>query len=195
MLLSTPLDGSASTALASTQVIGITLDPANVYWTGSNPSLPATRGTIMKMPLGGGTPITLASGQAGPWGIAVDHQSVYWVNTDSASDYWVNNDSSCCPSTTSPTPLAAILRMPIDGGTPTTLASGPGTPAIAVDSESVYWATTNALVKVPVGGGKVTTIAPNQRLSVAIAVDTTSVYWLNRGSNSIEGSVMKATPK
>jgi hypothetical protein len=64
---------------------------------------------------------TLASGQSSPYGVAVDSTSVYWTNSGvGTSD-------------------GAVMKVPIGGGTPTTLASGPTSFGIAVDATSVYW--------------------------------------------------------
>ena len=86
------------------------------------------------------------------------------------------------------------MKVAIDGGAPTILASGQSSPTrIAVDATSVYWTNSvNGMVmKVPLDGGTPTTLASNQEIPYGIAVDATSVYWANRGG----GGVMRLTPK
>ena len=73
------------------------------------------------------------------------------------------------------------------------IASGQVAPrGIAVDSASVYWMTSATVVKVPLGGGTLTTLASGQDWPGGITVDAKSVYWTTSNNN---GTVMKATPK
>ena len=55
------------------------------------------------------------------------------------------------------------MKVPLGGGSPTTLASGQYFMDIAVDATSVYWMAGSAVMKVPLGGGSPTTLAFGQR--------------------------------
>ena len=109
-------------------------------------------------------------------GIAVDGTNIYW---------------------TSPTG-STVMKVPLAGGKPTTLASGQSSPsAIAVDATNVYWTNSNGgtVMTVPLGGGTPTALALGQANPNAIAVDATNVYWTNKGTlknNWGDGAVMKA---
>ena len=73
------------------------------------------------------------------------------------------------------------MKVPLGGGSPTTLASGQRIPtASPSDATSVYWTNGDGTVmKVPLGGGSPTTLASGQSDPAGIAVDATSVYWTN----------------
>lgn len=182
-----PLDGGAAVVLAALDSIapGISLDSTSIYWivyeTMPQPSGPS--GTVMKMPLGGGTPTTLASRQKWPVRIAVDATSVYWLSS-TPSIFGDPNPGSDI----------AVLRMPLGGGAPETVVSGKGNVAMTIDEASIYWAQKNAVVKVPLAGGAITTLAEDPSEPTAIAVDATSVYWLTAG-NVLPNSLRKVTPK
>ena len=100
--------------------------------------------------------ISLANHQNNPESVTAYGRYVYWVDQNSGT----------------------VNKVPVDGGTVTTLARGQNTPlALAVAAAHVYWidagpaGTPNGTVnEVPVGGGPVTTLATGQDpVSVAVA--------------------------
>ena len=104
--------------------------------------------------------VAVACSQLQPIALAVDSTNVYWVNEG-----------------------GSIVKAPLAGGPPITLASGqPNPQAIAIDSTNVYWVTNvtgvaqNAVLKMPLHGGAISTLATGLDPR-GIAVDTTSVYW------------------
>jgi sugar lactone lactonase YvrE len=91
------------------------------------------------------------------------------------------------------------MRVGLEGGGTTTLYQSKNQPgAIALDAENAYWVTdgtfsgntsSGLVLKSPLGGGTITTLASGLQNSSArgIAVDASYVYW----TNSDSGTVMK----
>ena len=157
--------GSAVTlSPGTTEMFGCATDSSYVYFTNFG------GGTVQRVSVNGGTPTTIASGQNLPFWIAVDGTNAYWsthggtiamvdkagmnapknlasgqatsgyLAIDKSYVYWTNyqcaSDGGTCPS---------VMKVPIAGGTPITLASShTGPQGIAVDATSVYWFDTTA---------------------------------------------------
>jgi len=116
-------------------------------------------------------PQTLAYASGTPGPIAVDASFVYWVDTS-------NN---------------AAFRMPLAGGTPQKLASGPGAmpglSGIAVAGNSVYWTNQGgAVMQAPSAGGSPTTIAIEPYPTTGIASDGSSIFW---ATSDFDGNIFK----
>jgi DNA-binding beta-propeller fold protein YncE len=91
--------------------------------------------------------------------VAVDSTHVYWV-TSGAGIF--RND-----------PAAKVNKVPLGGGSVTTLASGQSGPvSVAVDGTHVYWTNSGdgTVNEVPIGGGKVTRLAADQGYPNSLAV-------------------------
>jgi hypothetical protein len=114
-VFSMPRAGASVTRLAASgPSTGLAIDDANVYWCANS----LEHEPIMSTPKTGGPSVTLASDQLGANGFAADGQNVYW---------------------TLPV-FGAVMKVPIAGGTPITVASAPSPTAIALDDTSIYWA-------------------------------------------------------
>ena len=126
----------------------------------------------MKMSKLGGAPMQLAGSQSDVKGLVVDATSVYWVTGNGG----------------------AVMKVPLDGGVVTELASGPAD-YIAVDATHVYWTSYggHTVMRVPLGGGAPSQVAATRTTTSAIAVDATSVYWVDQGTspNFSDGAIMK----
>jgi hypothetical protein len=133
------------------------IDATNLYWVaGVNGDA-----TLMKMPLAGGASTALAkTKECGA--IAVGSSTVVWG--DSVEE--------------------RVLAVPLGGGAATTLyVSDTIVGPVAVDCDSVYFATGTAVLKEPLAGGAPTTLASLVRgwgTATALAFDDTSVYFVTQ---------------
>lgn len=88
--------------------------------------------------------------------------------------------------------------MALDGGTPTTFASGFSGDGggVAVNGTTVYFFDGAALVSVPLAGGAPTPLATGLDEPRSIALDATHVYWTAEGGKGAPetGALMKVPP-
>ncbi len=199
-VMSAPLAGGSVSTLTSEQVgliQTLVSDASNLYWVISPISLDggSPNGVVASCPLAGCSQETvLVSGPStsSPWGaLAVDATSVYWANVGASGSM-----------------SAVILKAPLSGGTPVTLASldSDEPQSMAVDATSLYWTsfgdwpvTANGTVmKIALAGGVPVTLASGQAAPAGIAIDATSVYWTNEGicpgsASCALGSVVKVS--
>ena len=164
-----PIAGGKATKIASAdrtvRVLFIAADKENVYW--------PEPGRLVKAPVTGGA-VTEIAKVVYAWAAASDGMHLY--RTDSPGES-----------------MGAIMRVPIAGGSPESLATGFSFPvALAVDAKSVYFvnfdAEDGAVLRVPKTGGTVTTLVTGQKHPSRLAIDDKSVYWISVG----EGTVCKA---
>jgi hypothetical protein len=113
-------------------------------------------GTMNKMPIGGGA-ITALGSPGYAYATVVDATNVYWTDTIDA----------------------AVQRVPIAGGTVTSLATMRSAAlGIAVYAGNVYWAESGAgtVSSVPIAGGAIATLVTGLTEPRAVAVDASGVY-------------------
>jgi hypothetical protein len=117
-----PLGSCLATDRSDFSIYGLAVSTTDLYWYGDV----ANGGCLMKVPLSGGTPSAIHE-NAGAGGFAVDADSIYWF------------DRSSSPSGP-PSGSFRILKAPLAGGGPVTLATSVGEVfSVVVDATSVYF--------------------------------------------------------
>lgn len=97
--------------------------------------------------------------------------------------YWVDGSES------------AVKKVPLDGGSPITVATGvDGVSGLAVSAAGVFWTGFRALMKAPLDGGSAVSLAPNQNLLGGVTADDTNVYWVD-GASVMKISVDGGSPE
>lgn len=95
-----------------------------------------------------------------------------------------------------------VAKVPITGGTVTTLATGQETPTtVTYDSTYVYWANygiqsnnyaDGSIVRVPIAGGTPSTLVTNVAAETGLIVTSTNLYWVENQnaiySSGLDGS-------
>jgi hypothetical protein len=179
----------APVELASAQdnAQGIAVSGSTVYWTeAGDHTVPGNSGSIKSVHLDGSSPTTILSGSGNPLAIAVDDTNIYWTHYD-----------VCPPDSTGAcgAPVSSVVKLPVAGGAPVTLASSPVGFGIALDAANVYWVATSTgdIMKVPKDGGTPTTLASGQSTPADVVVDSADVYWANLAPSTATGSLNKVS--
>ncbi|HTQ43804.1 MAG TPA: hypothetical protein VMI75_13675 [Polyangiaceae bacterium] len=167
----TPRAGGATTILFEGSLIagsgdsnlsGLALAANHLYWAANTSGSGVT---IMTMPVDGGTAVPLAVLPVGQNldCIAASADAVYWAT----HEFSMNN-----------VPSGSVMKQPLAGGPPVTLAKTSLPVAMAVGPSGVYWTDNGSVRSVALDGGPTVLLALDpDGVAGAIAIDATSVYW------------------
>ena len=185
-----PLAGGTPTTLASGfEISEFVVGATSVVFTNYIGCVYSSTGHVgyelISVPVEGGTPTTLFSDfseEAYPTGITTDRTNIYWSHGRFPADICRYSGGRSPES-----PLGGtILKIPLDGGTPRTLAAGGRQPVgVVADNTNVYWMdniayTAMATMSVPIDGGTPTTFNSDEPRQ--IAVHGGYVYWSTGGT-------------
>jgi len=135
--------------------------------TSSSAGAPVVDAATADGPEGNGRTITrLVTGLGSPSSLSVDSQYAYVAPADEGGN---------------------VMRVPLDGGPATLLASSPSPNSLTIDGANVYWTDDDpdggSVLSIPTHGGAVTTLAGNLPAPGPIAVLGGTVYWANLGAS------------
>ena len=153
---------------------GLAVAGRMLLWTtsASSPSK-RTGGAVMKIDPREGRPSVVTGALSNPRALVGNDQWAFVVDTKEGGGLL---------------PESTLVRVPLDGGEPVTLAHSKGTISdLVVDDTNVYFAdgVEGAIVAVPKKGGSSRTVVANRPLPRQVVVDDTHVYWVEEESESL----------
>jgi hypothetical protein len=165
-IYSLPMSGGSVTTLAtiSGTPSDITVDTSNVIWLENDGFV----GSIFEIPKVGGTPSVMASDLFTPYG---------GVLTTSASKlYFTEGDYNT-------TWYGRIAEMPLSGGAVASFVTGitGGAGSMVTDGNSIFVVDGWRILKMPIAGGHLETLARANFYIEDLATDGIYVYWLEGG--------------
>lgn len=163
-----PVTTLASVPLAADSAIirDIRADAARVYW------LDNGNRTVATVPIAGGTVELLASDLDIPRNVEVS------LEIDDSNAYWTESGqyAGCCLQAGA----GRIRRVPLVGGTVSTVVSGLDSPSeLVIGGGSIFWTEKWRLGQVALAGGPVATVVTGIGSGARITVHESSVYILN----------------
>jgi hypothetical protein len=179
-ILAAPITGGSTVTLATSQpAADLAVSGGHLYWTtyyGERIAGGNAIDAVGAIPTSGGAIAFLATKQLLPSSIAVDSANAYWL------------DSTVDDKGTVPAHGVTVMSVPLDGGTPRSIAtsaagsvdSGGGrNKTIALTTTRVYWSTNDGgeILSVPLAGGSVSTFAAGETFPGSLAADDAHVYW------------------
>jgi hypothetical protein len=169
------IGGAAVDSIASDQPLYYTMatDGTSLYWSDLD--------GVFKLPVAGGAPSNLYG------------QSVLQIVADGAGIYWANDGAqvgACgvCSAPPPPTSTSSqIFRLPVGGGTPTTLATGYAIDTLAVSEGLLFYFDSyeKTLSQVPTSGGTPAVIASNVTALIGPVVTASAVFWVDGSSEVV----------
>lgn len=207
-LYGVPVAGGATAALGSAEPSltaafnSLANDGSTVYWANYDTGMVELR-TPKGALSAGANGSRFSGGARGLSGIAVNQNHVYWANAeDGTISAALVDDIGARPTVLyqgakglaalaadgtnvfiANSAAGTVVRVPVDGSAPTTLASGRATPqAIVSDASGVYWVEKDGLnvMKVAAGSDALITLATVETgKPIALALDESDVYWAN----------------
>jgi hypothetical protein len=197
---SMPLNGGPTALLAETgNPLGIVVHNGTVYVTNTYDKL-SNDEQIVRIPLPAG-PSNVISTSLGAYMLAVDDTRVVWTDRASGSVWTapitggdamllagdlvqpleIEMDADAAYVTT----LEATIRIPLKGGTPEALVSGPGR-GLAMDATHIYVGTADGrILKVAKTGGGAIELSKTALYADDIAVNDQHVYWITRAESGL----------
>jgi sugar lactone lactonase YvrE len=134
-----------------------------------------------------------------PRELVVDANNLYWINqlpefVPRPGELRPRGPTVIHSRSTGRDRDGAIMKMPLAGGPPVSLASAQVYPwGLAVDAQNAYWTNQGndseqgSVMRVSVAGGTPVALATGQPSPRAIAVDESGVYWVNTAEPRIYG--------